>query len=79
MRNRRHAIGVRFAALVDRDVFTGHEMFVGEMVADFVGQIGLAVIMEAPCAAGVVYEMTMLVLLVGTQARNPAGLAVMLP
>jgi hypothetical protein len=33
-----NAIGVHFAALLDRDIFAHHEVFVGEVKADVIGQ-----------------------------------------
>ena len=42
---------MHLAALVDRDIFADDEAFVREMITDFVGQIGFAVIVESPTAA----------------------------
>ena len=78
-RYRRDAIGVHFAALVDRHIFADHEMFVGEMVADILGQLGFAVIVKSPGTAGVVDEMTKFVLLRSGAPRDPAGLAMRPP
>ncbi len=70
---------MHLVARVDRDILANDETLVGETITGFVEQIGFAVIVESPSAARVVDEMTMLVLLVWTQPRDPAGFAMRTP
>jgi hypothetical protein len=70
---------VHFTALVDRDIFADDETLVGKVIADLVGLVGFAVLVETPAAARPVHEMTMPVLFVRTLAHDPAGFAMFSP
>ena len=47
VRHRSHAVGVHLATFVDRDKYAGDKAFVREMIAGFIGQMGL------PCHSGI--------------------------
>ena len=79
VRHRRHAIGVHLPAFVDRDILADDEAFVGKMIAGFVGQIGLVVIVKPPGAAGVIDKMAKPVFFVRALPRDPAGFAMRPP
>jgi hypothetical protein len=61
---------VSFATLVDRD---------GEVKADLVESMGAGVVLESPAATLARNEMTVIVLLVRPQSRDPACLTVLAP
>jgi len=73
------AIGMHFAALVDRDIFAGFKTLVREVKSDFVGSIGAGVVMERPAATLAMNETTVIVLLARPQSRDPAGLSMIAP
>ena len=73
------AVGMHLATLVDRDIFAGYETFIGEVKPDLVRLIGAGIVVERPAATLTVYEMTVVVLLVRPQSRDPARLAMLSP
>jgi hypothetical protein len=75
MRHRHDPIGVQLAGLVDRDIFAGHETFVGEVKRHLVRHFG---IVERPAAAAM-NEMTVVVLPAGPKSRDPACLTMFSP
>jgi hypothetical protein len=70
---------VRFAALVDRDIFAGYKALIREVKSDLVGSVGADVAMERPAATLTMNEMTVIVLLVRPQSRDPACFAMLAP
>jgi len=73
MRHRYDAIGVHPANLVERDIFARHKALVRELISDLVRRIGIA---ERP-AATAMNQMTVLVILVRPQSRDPARFAML--
>lgn len=55
--DRGHAIGVQFLAFVDGNVFTGHEVFVSKMKADFVRHVSVRLVVESPAVAPTMNKM----------------------
>lgn len=72
------AVGMHLATLVDRGIFAGYETFIREVKPDLVRLIGAGIVVERPAAPLTVYEMTVVVLLVRPQSRDPARLAMLL-
>ena len=70
---------MHLATLVDRGIFAGYETFIREVKPDLVRLIGAGIVVERPAAPLTVYEMTVVVLLVRPQSRDPARLAMLSP
>jgi hypothetical protein len=70
---------MHLATLVDRDIFAGYETFLREVKPDLVWRIGAGIVVERPAAILTVYEMTVVVLLVRPQSRDPARLPMLSP
>lgn len=77
MRYRYDAVGVHLTGIVDRDVFTQYETFIREVKPDRIGLAGFVV--QNPATALTMNEMTVLILLVWSQPRDSAGLAMRAP
>jgi hypothetical protein len=69
---------MHLAALLDLSIFTGYETFIGEMKPDFIGCLGAGIVAESRAATFTIDEMTVVVLPIRPQSRNPACFA-MLP
>jgi hypothetical protein len=67
---------VHLTALGNRDIFADGESFIGKVKSDFVGHVGIPIVVERPAATRSVNEMTEAVFLVRAKSRNPARLAV---
>ena len=79
MRHRHDAVGMHLAVFVDRDIFAGHETFIGEVKPDLVWHIGAAFVVKRSAASVTMNEMTMIVRPVRPQSRDSACLAMLAP
>lgn len=70
---------MQLATLVDRDIVAGYETLICEVKPDLDWHVGAGIVVERPAATLTMNEMSVVVLLVRPQSRDPACLAMLSP